>query len=106
MEKYTIQITDDALADMEEIYRYIAEKLHSPESAAKKYNRIADEILTLGVFPKRCPIVHFEPEHSMGVRRMLVDRYSVFYVVRENRVIVISVLYSSSDIENRLKERR
>ncbi len=36
---------------------------------------------------------------------MLVDNYSVFYVVRGNRVIVTDVLYSASDIEQRLKER-
>ena len=36
---------------------------------------------------------------------MLVDNYSVFYVVRERAVIVTNVLYSASDIERRLKEK-
>lgn len=44
-----------------------------------------------------------EPEHAKGIRRMLVDNYSVFYVIRDDRVIVTDVLYSASDIENRLK---
>ena len=47
----------------------------------------------------------FEPEHSAGLRRMLVDHYSVFYVLRGDRVIVTDVLYSASDIELRLKEK-
>ena len=103
MEKYTVQITEEALSDLEDIYRYIAEKLLSPESALGQYNRIADEILTLDVFPARYRTVDFEPEHSAGLRRMLVDNYSVFYVIHENRVIVTNVLYSASDIEQRMK---
>lgn len=37
------------------------------------------------------------------MRRLLIDNYSVFYVVQGDRVIVTDVLYSESDIENRLK---
>lgn len=33
MKYYTVQITDKALADMEEIYEYIALKLQTPENA-------------------------------------------------------------------------
>lgn len=106
MERYEIQVAEEALSDMEDIYRYIAEKLLSPENALGQYNRIADEILSLDTFPERHRLVDFEPEHSQGLRRMLVDSYSVFYVVRGNRVIVTGVLYSASDIEQRLKGRR
>lgn len=106
MEDYVVQVTEEALSDMEAIYRYIAEKLLSPENALGQYNRIADEILSLQIFPERYRLVEFEPERSQGLRRMLVDSYSVFYVVREDRVIVTGVLYSASDITRRLKERR
>ena len=34
---------------------------------------------------------------------MVVDNYSVFYVIKENRVIITDVLYSASDIEARLR---
>lgn len=104
MERYTVQITENALTDMEEIYRHIAEKLQSPQNALGQYNRIAEAILTLDSLPLRCPLVQFEPERSAGLRRMLVDNYSVFYVVSENAVRVTNVLYSASDIEQRLKE--
>lgn len=105
MQHYVVETTNEALSDMEEIYRHIAEKLLSPINALGQYNRIADEILSLDVFPERYRLVDFEPERSEGMRRMLVDNYSVFYVIRENRVIVTNVLYSASDIEQRLKER-
>ena len=44
-----------------------------------------------------------EPEHSRGIRRMLVDNYSVFYVIFKHEVIVTNVLYSASDISERLR---
>lgn len=105
MESYEVQVTEKALSDMEDVYRYIARKLLSPENALGQYNRIADEILSLDTFPERHRLVDFEPGHSQGLRQMLVDSYLVFYMVRENRVIVTDVLYSASDIEQRLKER-
>ena len=33
MKQYTVRITDKALADMEEIYNYIAIQLKAPENA-------------------------------------------------------------------------
>ena len=68
-----------------------------------QYNRIADEILTLDTFPERFRIMDSEPEKRMELRRMLVDNYSVFYTIRDERVIVTDVLYTASDIEARLR---
>ncbi len=102
MLQYTIEITNEALADMEELYNHITYVLLAPENAIAQYNRIADEILKLDIFPERFRIVDFEPEHSKEIRRMFVDNYSVFYVIIREKVIVTNVLYSASDIENRL----
>ncbi len=103
MEKYKVEITREALQDMEDIYNYIAIDLLSPENAMGQYNRIADEILTLVNFPERFRIMESEPEKRMELRRMLVDNYSVFYTIRGDKVIVTDVLYTASDIEARLR---
>lgn len=34
---------------------------------------------------------------------MLVDNYSIFYVINKSDVMVINVLYSSSDLSQRLR---
>ncbi len=104
MKQYTVEITDEALSDMEQLYNHIAFILLSPENAIGQYNRIADEILKLDMLPERFRIMDSEPWHSKGMRRMLVDNYSVFYVVQEDKVIVTDVLYSASDIEKRLTD--
>ena len=66
MKYYTVEITNEALAD-------------------------------------RICIMESEPERSKEMRRLLVDNYSVFFVIQGDKVIVTDVLYSASDIESRLK---
>ena len=103
MEQYKVEITKEALQDMEDMYNYIALELLSPENAMGQYNRIADEILTLDTFPQRYRIMDSEPEKQMELRRMIVDNYSVFYTIHADKVIITDVLYTASDIEVRLR---
>ncbi len=105
MEKYIVDITDEALADMESLYEYIATKLQAPENAMGQYNRIADAILTLDTFPDRFGLFECELEHSMGMHKMIVDNYIVCYVIDPGVVTVTDVLYGASDIHMRLTER-
>lgn len=104
MKQYTVEITNEALADMEQIYNHIAYALQAPENAMDQYNRIADAILTLDTLAERIHIMESVQERRREIRRLLVDNYSVFYVIQEDKVIVMNVLYSASDIERRLRE--
>ena len=103
MKHYTVEITNEALADMEQLYNHIAYVLQAPENAMDQYNRIADAILTLETLAERIRIMESEPERSKEMRRLLVDNYSVFFVIQGDKVIVTDVLYGASDIESRLK---
>lgn len=105
MESYEVKITDEALADMEKIYEYIAFELLAPENAMRQYNRIADAILKLGSFPEKYALFEMEPEHSWGMRRMVVDNYLVCYMIDPGVVTVTDVLYGASNVHIRLKER-
>ena len=103
MKQYKVEITKEALQDMEDIYNYIAIDLLAPENAMGQYNRIANAILKLDMMPERYRVMDSEPEHMLGLRRMPVDEYSVFYKIQKDKVIVTNILYSASDIEDRLK---
>jgi plasmid stabilization system protein ParE len=105
MKQYSVQITDRALEDMEGIYTYIAEQLQAPENAMGQYNRIAEAIQKLDIFPERVRVMDSEPEHKIGLRQFPIDNFSVFYVIENDRVIVTRVLYSASDIGKRLLEK-
>ncbi|MDQ7096382.1 type II toxin-antitoxin system RelE/ParE family toxin [Desulfosporosinus sp. PR] len=104
MKPYKIQITDSALSDMEEIYNYIAEQLQVPDTAMEQYNRIADAIETLDTFPERVKLMETEEERALGLRQMPVDNFSVFFHIKEERVIITNVLYSANDIIKRLSD--
>lgn len=102
MKQYRVEITDAALADMESIYIYIAEQLQSPENAMGQYQRIAEAIESLDMFPQRIKVMDSEPEHNMGLRQLLINRYAAFFIIEGERVVVLRVLYSASDIHRRL----
>lgn len=104
MKQYVVRITDRALADMEEIYNYIAIQLQAPENAMGQYNRIAEAIEGLNVFPERVKLLESEPERIMGLRQLVIDNYSVFYIIEDIDVIVTRVLYTAMDISRRLLE--
>lgn len=63
------------------------------------------ETMSLRVFPLRNRLFESQPERDIGMRKLLVDNYSVIYVVDEEAVTVLRVLYSSSDIIARLKKQ-
>ena len=104
MKHFAVEITDRALVDMDALYTYIAETLLSPETAMQQYNRIAEAVEFLTTLPERCRRFESQPERDMGLRLMPVDNYSVIYSIDENRVVVLRVLYSASDIIARLRD--
>lgn len=61
MKQYTVEITNEALADMDQLYNHIAYILQAPENAMDQYNRIADAILTLDTMAERIRIMESEP---------------------------------------------
>ena len=105
MDKYAVEITDEALVDMEGIYNYIANILLALENALGQYNRIAEAILTLENLPELYPIFDGEPKHSWEMRRMVVDNYFVCYMVDPGKVTVTDVLFGASNVHARLQER-
>ncbi len=103
MKTYNVKVTDAALADMEEIYNYIAFTLLSPANAIAQYDRIAEAILSLNILPERFKVMNFTGKELENLRRMPVDNFSVFYVITDDSIIVTNVLYSASDISQRLQ---
>ena len=104
MKHYEVHISDKASEDMEALYNYISDTLLAPVTATKQYNRIANAILTLESMPDRIKLMDSEPEHSKGFRPLIVDNYTVVFVIKDDTVSIVRVLYSASDIKKRLSE--
>ncbi len=102
MKKYQVLYTADAYRDLQGIHRYIAVELQEKTVAKKQMARIKKEILSLCALPERHGGVDWEPWSSMGVRRLPVDNYIVYYMVDQQKalVYVIRVVYGGRDIED------
>ena len=69
-----------------------------------QYNRIADAIESLDIFLERVKLMETDKERTLGLRQMLVDSFSVFFHIMGGRVIITNVLYSATDITERLRD--
>ncbi len=96
MTEYKIEIENAAERDMYGIFSYITETLKEPASALRIYKSIKEQIGKLSTMPARNRVVDDQPYASIGVRRLFVENYVVFYVIDEMvlTVHVIRVLYN------------
>lgn len=74
-------------------------------TAIKQYERIAEAIESLSVFPERFQIMDIIPKLSKDVRQVIVDHYSALYTIEADTVTVLRVLYGASDLSAKLQGR-
>lgn len=106
MSKWTVKYTKSAYSELNAIYVYIAEQLLEPEISTNQVKRILSAIGDLDVMPHRNPLYPKEPWKSLGLRKLPVDNYMVFYATNEEKeeVIVMHIFYGGRDIANILKK--
>ena len=101
-DSYDIVYSPQALNDLKDIYAYIAPYLLVPDTAQNQVNRIRKEIRSLDFMPSRYALVDWEPWKSMGMHKVPVDSFVVFYTVDSDSmtVTVIRIVYGGRDIES------
>ncbi|MGT2753375.1 type II toxin-antitoxin system RelE/ParE family toxin [Streptococcus ovis] len=104
MSKVVINFLKRAEEDLEDIYRYIAKELQSPQAAMRQFDSIAEAIQTLEVFPERCAIVEELLVLGIKVRRLLVKNYSIFYRFDNDTVTILRVLHQSRNVDRLIDE--
>ena len=104
MTTYEILYAPEAREDIRAIYTYIAFDLQMPDTAKRQVDRIREEICELDIFPERYEQIDWEPWRSMDMRRLPVDRFVVFYCIREQIVEIVRIFYGGRDIEALIKE--
>ena len=93
MKKYKIDLTITSKHDIRSIYLYISEKLKETVNALNTYSEINKAIFSLKEFPERYPIVSEPIFFDLGLRRLFVKNYVVFYIIKGNKVLILRVLY-------------
>lgn len=106
MEDYTIHYSTQAANDLRGIFAYICYNLSSPINARKHTTKIRDAIRKLDTFPEGHPIVTFEPWSIIGMRKLPIDNYVVFYIINDNThtVDIARIFYGGRNIETIAKE--
>ena len=96
MLSYRIEITEPAAEDLADLRRYIRRTLEAPGTAFHIYERVKEAIQSLSCLPERNAVVQEAPYNEIGVRRMYVENYTVFYITDSTaaRVTILRVLYS------------
>lgn len=97
--KYAVNLSDEANADLREIFRYIAIHLQSPENAVGQLQRLEQHIRGLDEFPYRFRKYEKGVWKKRGLRVMPVDRYCVFYIPNDatKTVTIVRVMYGGRD---------
>lgn len=103
---YEVTTTNQADADLRDIYEHIAFELLSPDNAAGQLDRLEEHIIGLEKFPEKFRLYEKEPWHSRGLRIMPVDNYLVFYIPDKDAgiVTVIRIMYVGRDIDSQLND--
>ena len=101
MSAWKVIITAQAQLEIRGIQSYIANTLLMPETASKQTRRIIDGIKSLDEMPLRLPLYDKEPWHGRGLRKMIIDNFSVFALPNEKtkEVVVLHVFYSGRNTE-------
>ncbi len=103
---FGVEYSPEALDDLRAIYSYIAFRLKERETASEQTGCIRREIRTLSKMPERYAPVDWEPWASMGMRKLPVGNFVVYYLVEKEKqlVSVVRIFYGGRDIENIVKE--
>lgn len=102
MKQYKILMTGPAVDDLQSMTRYIADELHEPATAKKLVGKIREAVMSLAGMPTRHAVVVDERLATLGIRKLIVENYIVFYVISEKdeTVSVIRILHGRRDWEH------
>ncbi|MBQ6127276.1 type II toxin-antitoxin system RelE/ParE family toxin [Candidatus Saccharibacteria bacterium] len=103
MRYYKVRYADEFYRQLDDIRRYISERLNNPLGAERLSKEIFDTCDLLCVFPLANPIRYYGERANF--RLIHVGHYTVAFSVNEaERIVVIeSVHYSRRDIESLLQ---
>ena len=99
MERYRVDVTGEAKADIRAAVRYIAVELRQPDTAENLLDSFDKEITSLEKMPEHDGYVHDEYLASPGIRMATVKNYLLFYAVDRtaHTVTVIRTLHGRRD---------
>lgn len=91
--RYNVELSEQAEADVREIYRYI--RKHGPANPDRWKAGLADKFASLEALPESCGLAP-ENEHTEAtIRQRLYGPFRILFVVREGTVYVLTVRHGA-----------
>jgi len=94
---FKVRFTPQAIADLEEIKRYISDDLFNPQAAAQLVDLVFEKIRTLTSLPQTGARLRSAIPILKTYRFIPCKNYLVFYRMEEKTVSVIRILYARRD---------
>jgi plasmid stabilization system protein ParE len=95
--KYKLIIQPAAIADLDEAYRWIAER--SAARATGWFNRFVEALITLETNPERCETAPESKFIGMKIRQLLYGRrggiYRAHYTIRGREVHILHIRHAA-----------
>lgn len=100
--EYRLNFTTKAEEDLVEIYDYISNNLFASEAAGNLMDKFENKIMRLRAFTYSCSLVLDETLKQRGYRKLIIENYIVFYLVKEQteQVIIMRILYGASNYKS------
>jgi len=107
MANYKVELTKPAKSDLEDVYAYISTQSLTPAAALKTVKNIKEEIKKYLSYMPYYPLVDDPQLASMGIHRMVVKKYLVFFVIDEekNTVTVRRIIHGARSWERLLSAK-
>lgn len=96
---YIVKITTQAEEQLQAIVKYIASELKTPKAALRLLDEIESATSSLSQFPQRVALTEEEPWRSLGIHKMPVKNFLVYFWIDEEniKVQVTAVIYGRRD---------
>lgn len=106
MVMYRVKITLQAKVHLQMIRDYLAHALREPEIAKQILTLLRREIASLSTMPKRAAIIDEAPWNDMGLRKIRVKNYYIYFWIDEenNEVQILAVIYVRRDQTRQLEK--
>lgn len=104
MKQYQVRMTVQAEENILEYAEYIMTELLNPQTAVKFVEDMRLAVKSLSFMPQRNPLVDEEPWRKMGIYKMVVRGYIIYYWVDNEMetVHVTGVVYGKRNQEEQL----
>ncbi|MCL2020404.1 MAG: type II toxin-antitoxin system RelE/ParE family toxin [Oscillospiraceae bacterium] len=103
--KWTVDYTEDAERDLDNIYEYIANVRLESAAASRVVKELMEAADSLDFMPLRYPSYPDEPWKSKGLRILYKHKYAILYYPDESAGIIsiLRIIYGGRDVSEELK---